>query len=345
MLVVASNPSDPQARIGLERIMDALKRMELVWPSAGRAWELLHGAKDGLDAEGGFATGENTTGSSMAIDRPKKRGADDILADIGDTTRHGDVTMDGARNIQQSIPSQQSVHQQTHYHQQQQQAYGHEGHLPRPNSGVHQHSFVQPYSSTNTSPSTTGPLHTLPPAHHAPAPAAPHPTHESPLAFFSSYDRWSSENQLGFPAGLSTSVLPAQYSTGFVDDRSAHASAANASAGAGPSSMHRLSVDTSGASAGGANGVGGSSRYPQYWNDYNTLGQPASMLGSMYGMGMLTGAAPSHQSTHSQSQSHSPSHSHGGQGHGHGHSHGGQGQPQGGQGGMFMGDHYDMFGE
>ncbi|KAI0943292.1 hypothetical protein AcW1_002495 [Taiwanofungus camphoratus] len=38
-------PADPQARIGLNKCMDVLKRMRNIWPSAWRALELLHGAK------------------------------------------------------------------------------------------------------------------------------------------------------------------------------------------------------------------------------------------------------------------------------------------------------------
>jgi hypothetical protein len=46
--IVSTYPADPQARMGLARCMDALKRMEIVWPSAGRALELLAGSKFNL---------------------------------------------------------------------------------------------------------------------------------------------------------------------------------------------------------------------------------------------------------------------------------------------------------
>ena len=335
---VAANPSDPQARVGLDRVMDALKRMDLVWPSAGRAWELLNGAKEGIEAQGIFKPTEPSSGSSTSTDRPKKRSADDIMADVNDAVRRGDASMSGLGNVQQQqgMAPPHSMHQQSH-----EQSYAHGSHLSRSNSGVHAHSFVHTYaSSANTSPTTPSPMPPLSSSsHHPPAPAPHQPAHESPLAFFSSYDRWTPDNQLGFPAGLSTSVLPTQYSTGFVDDRG-HAS----SAGSGASSMHRLSVDA-GASSAGSAPTGGSSRYPQYWNDYNTLGQPTSMLGSMYGMGMLPGTQSS-QSTHSHSQSHTSSHGNHGHGHGHNHNHShGSQVSQSGQTGMYMGDHYNMFGE
>jgi hypothetical protein len=42
---LSTYPSDPQARIGLAKCKDALQSMEVVWPSAGRALELLRGSK------------------------------------------------------------------------------------------------------------------------------------------------------------------------------------------------------------------------------------------------------------------------------------------------------------
>lgn len=45
---LSTYPSDPQARMGLTRCMEALKKMEIVWPSAGRALELLAGSKVNL---------------------------------------------------------------------------------------------------------------------------------------------------------------------------------------------------------------------------------------------------------------------------------------------------------
>ncbi|KAJ6575396.1 fungal-specific transcription factor domain-containing protein [Mycena capillaripes] len=40
-------PSNPQASLGLQQCLTALKEMEIIWPSAARAWELLHGVKLG----------------------------------------------------------------------------------------------------------------------------------------------------------------------------------------------------------------------------------------------------------------------------------------------------------
>ncbi|KAJ7076495.1 fungal-specific transcription factor domain-containing protein [Mycena belliarum] len=47
---LSAYPTDPQARVGLTRCMGALKQMEIVWPSAARALELLRGAQATLAA-------------------------------------------------------------------------------------------------------------------------------------------------------------------------------------------------------------------------------------------------------------------------------------------------------
>ncbi|KAJ7751211.1 fungal-specific transcription factor domain-containing protein [Mycena maculata] len=40
-------PSNPQASLGFRQCLSALKEMEIIWPSAARAWELLNGVKLG----------------------------------------------------------------------------------------------------------------------------------------------------------------------------------------------------------------------------------------------------------------------------------------------------------
>jgi hypothetical protein len=47
---VSTYPSDPQARVNLMKCMEVLKTMEIVWPSAGRALELLRGSKVNTEA-------------------------------------------------------------------------------------------------------------------------------------------------------------------------------------------------------------------------------------------------------------------------------------------------------
>jgi hypothetical protein len=47
-MIVTTYPAEPQATVGLARCMEALHKMEIVWPSAGRALELLRGSKVNL---------------------------------------------------------------------------------------------------------------------------------------------------------------------------------------------------------------------------------------------------------------------------------------------------------
>jgi hypothetical protein len=44
LCTVSTFPDDPQARSGMNNCMELLKQMAIVWPSAGRALELLQGA-------------------------------------------------------------------------------------------------------------------------------------------------------------------------------------------------------------------------------------------------------------------------------------------------------------
>ncbi|KAF8874834.1 fungal-specific transcription factor domain-containing protein, partial [Infundibulicybe gibba] len=44
-----AHPTDPQTRLGLTKCMEALRLMTVVWPSAGRARELLRGSKVNID--------------------------------------------------------------------------------------------------------------------------------------------------------------------------------------------------------------------------------------------------------------------------------------------------------
>ncbi|KAH6910608.1 fungal-specific transcription factor domain-containing protein [Coprinopsis sp. MPI-PUGE-AT-0042] len=60
---LTSHPADPQAALGLKRCMDSLEMIEIVWPSAGRALELLRGAKVNLPG---------STYSSQTVSRPKR---------------------------------------------------------------------------------------------------------------------------------------------------------------------------------------------------------------------------------------------------------------------------------
>lgn len=50
MCVVMMNPEDVQAQMGLQQCMSALETMNMTWPSAGRAHELLHESKVNIQA-------------------------------------------------------------------------------------------------------------------------------------------------------------------------------------------------------------------------------------------------------------------------------------------------------
>ncbi|KII93670.1 hypothetical protein PLICRDRAFT_35889 [Plicaturopsis crispa FD-325 SS-3] len=50
VVTLTLRPSNLQASLGLQSCLNALKEMEIVWPSAQRAWDLLHGAKVRFDS-------------------------------------------------------------------------------------------------------------------------------------------------------------------------------------------------------------------------------------------------------------------------------------------------------
>ncbi|KZT22933.1 hypothetical protein NEOLEDRAFT_1070364 [Neolentinus lepideus HHB14362 ss-1] len=114
------------------------------------------------------------------------------------------------------------------------------------------------------------------------------------IGYFSPFERWTGESGLSFSGSLSTSVLPQQYSTGLVDERA-------------PSSMSRGQQQEGSVSG----------RYPQFWNDYSTLGQLGS---TSYGVPVLPEISQ-------PQQQHAPPSNHG------------QHSP------MYLHDHYHMFSE
>ncbi|KAF9012001.1 fungal-specific transcription factor domain-containing protein [Cyathus striatus] len=71
--IVTVYPTDPQARLGFTKCMEALRKMEVVWPSAGRALELLRGAK--VNLEGSDLT--LLTSSTDRHKRPAEQSLDD----------------------------------------------------------------------------------------------------------------------------------------------------------------------------------------------------------------------------------------------------------------------------
>jgi hypothetical protein len=211
VFTVAIYPDDPQARLGLSQCMDALKQMELLWPSARRAWELLDGSKVMNLTR---SAQPSPTFPRVAVDR-QKRSAEETLDNEDVAERR--------RSLLSLEPT-----------------------LGRPN--------VQPVFN-NVMPH----LGNLQQGGNMP--------------YFASYKNWSStvENPATINS-LTTSVLPQQYSTGFVDTR-----------GSSTLAMRGQSEN----------------RYSQYWNDYSALGQ----LDPTYGVPMLSDSVPSQQPdvvTHNQ---------------------------------------------
>lgn len=190
--IVSAIPKDPQAPIGLNKCMEILKRIDLVWPSAARAWELLDGAKDDLP---NYSFSPPPPESRML-----KRSAEGIPM----------------------ISSAQVSDMRT------------------PSMDAH-----SPYDARFSDVGVAG------------------------VPLYNSYERVPQDSAaMGLPVGLSTSVLPQQYSTGLVEDRvimNTHRSQTNVDDGHG--------------------------RYTQYWSDYS-MGHPSSMLGSMYDMSLITHPPP-----------------------------------------------------
>ncbi|KAG6888363.1 hypothetical protein C0995_008950 [Termitomyces sp. Mi166 len=84
--IVTAHPADPQARMGLSRCMDVLHLMEVLWPSACRALELLCGSKDNGEVS-------DTIMSANATVR-RKRSAEQVLNDNIHRTTPSDHSMD-----------------------------------------------------------------------------------------------------------------------------------------------------------------------------------------------------------------------------------------------------------
>ncbi|KAG9314135.1 hypothetical protein JVU11DRAFT_4920 [Chiua virens] len=70
IVTLTLRPSNVQAYIGLQQSLTALKEMQTTWPSAGRGWDLLHGAKVQVDS--------NLAPMVRSPDR-QKRAADDAF--------------------------------------------------------------------------------------------------------------------------------------------------------------------------------------------------------------------------------------------------------------------------
>lgn len=201
--LVTSFPDDPQARSGLNKCMEVLRTMNVIWPSAGRAWELLDGNKVNRLGPSPKTHSENLAGRQQHLKRP----ADTQLPDNS----------------------------------------------PRNSSGSQASDFNQVYTSGASDMGSY--------------PSLVDPNNHSP---YYDYSRWLGSTDLlgNTPTNnLSTSLLPQQYSTGFVGNVSR----------SGQSHRHR--------------GSDPSTRYAQpLWTDHSAMGQ----LDPTY-VGMLPQQPPQEQ--------------------------------------------------
>ncbi|KAG2347057.1 hypothetical protein BDR05DRAFT_877298 [Suillus weaverae] len=174
-------PNDPQSRIGLFRCMDALQDMEIVWPSAARANELLRGSSV-------MANPSNSSQACLSFtsrDRQKR------------TAEHSIDSVDACERSQsQVLPSSSSPH------------------IPGSGQG-----YANTWRSTQFSGTSHDVGHSQESGagRHADFSGAPISTSQSSYYPWTS----DGSSYLSFPGTLSTSVLPQMYSTGLVDGRRA----------------------------------------------------------------------------------------------------------------------------
>lgn len=184
--ILTSFPDDPQARLGLNKCMETLRTMDVIWPSAGRAWELLNGNKVNLLGHSSKTYSNNPTERQQHHKRP----ADTQLPDNS----------------------------------------------PRNGGGSQASGFSQVYANGASDMGSYPSL--VDPSNHSP---------------YYDYSRWlGSTDLLGNATtnNLSTSLLPQQYSTGFVGGVSRS------------SQGHRH------------RGSDPNARYPQpLWTDHSAMGQ------------------------------------------------------------------------
>ncbi|KAG2057972.1 hypothetical protein BDR06DRAFT_951074 [Suillus hirtellus] len=182
-------PNDPQSRIGLFRCMDALQDMEVVWPSAARANELLRGSNV-------MANPSNSSQACLSFtsrDRQKR------------TAEHSIDSEDAyERSHLQVLPSSSSSN------------------VPGSGQG-----YANTWRSTQFSGTSHDVGHSQESGagRHADFAGAPISTSQSSYYPWTS----DGSSYLSFPSTLSTSVLPQMYSTGLVDSRRAGNSQSSAS--------------------------------------------------------------------------------------------------------------------
>ncbi|KAF8625103.1 hypothetical protein AX15_005575 [Amanita polypyramis BW_CC] len=239
---VSLYPEDPQARVGLARCMEVLLAMQTVWPSAGRALELMNSAKTSLK--------ENTFDVSLpgsGQERVKRSAAHMIEEPYqGQLRSEALVDYSGVRHQQHHQQAQYLAHQSGNSiaYASDQDVYAPAA-LTIPSSHQHQHP-AQSTTSTSVMENGMGSQPVMNP--------------------YLTCDRWVPPDAVPLPGPLSTSVLPQVYSTGLVDDV--------VTPGGDHMSSHTESHAENIPSSHGR-------RQSQYWNDYSTYSQLAPTYGDV----------------------------------------------------------------
>ncbi|EIW53654.1 uncharacterized protein TRAVEDRAFT_174477 [Trametes versicolor FP-101664 SS1] len=173
-------PDDPQARLGLQKCMEVLQRMRVIWPSAWRALELLHGAKAQLERPTADAPPSRGPIPSPRNKRSAEEPIEEEVEEVPERSR--------------STVSQDSV------------VYRQAASYPVATSPGQSHSQGQ----ASHAPAGQGYALPMDLPQGGPSPYMP-PSYDRWAADTSALSNFS--------GSLSTSVLPQQYSTGLVDER------------------------------------------------------------------------------------------------------------------------------
>lgn len=174
-------PNDPQSRMGLFKCMDALQDMEVIWPSAARAHELLRGSNVMINPS-------NCSQARLAFTSQERQKR---------TAEHSIESEDAYERSQpQVLPPSSSPH------------------IPSSGQG-----YANTWRSTQFSGTShdVGHAQESGAGHHADFGAAPTSTSQPSYYPWTS----DGSSYISFPGTLSTSVLPQMYSTGLVDNRRA----------------------------------------------------------------------------------------------------------------------------
>lgn len=295
--------------------MEALAAMRNIWPSAGRALELLIGAKTNLDTGAGVGSSAVISGSttvrgsdvSSGINSHKRKSHPEedergLLGLSNDATASAEEYAASVRSSEATQVPQSSVRRQTPRNVVQATQYRPMNHQERYGDAAGAYAIQPPSLLTNSYPWAEAPLST---------------SNGGPSSLISEDGTRSSRihpEDEPEPAGpLSTSVLPQLYSTGLVDEPgyqphpatpTSHQSQTQA-----PHEMHShpqyhqhyphsSKMPTS-------SHVQSHQSHPEYWSDYSTFSQLGSAdVGSFnnIGVGGVHQGMPNSQHSHLQPQ-------------------------------------------